>query len=135
MSTGTQTPQSIVSTFTPFGPPVLSTHGFPKRVLLASTQPFAQEFIDATPYAESASQWLISLLDLLAGIVNRSEDLSLVVVTETEYQQLLAVLEDLIWGVGQDEDHPLSDITALVGVLIKSYEDAYFPKLADLYPD
>ena len=75
MPTGMQTPQNILSTFTPFGPPVLSAHGFPKRVLLASTQPFAQEFIDATPYPESAAQWLISLLDLLAGIANWHEDL------------------------------------------------------------
>ena len=87
MSTGMQTPQNILSTFAPFGPPVLSAHGFPKRVLLASAQPFAQEFIDATPYPESAAQWLISLLNLLAGIVDQSKDLSRIVVTETEYQQ------------------------------------------------
>ena len=92
MSTGIQTPQSILSTFTPFGPPVLSAHGFPKRALLASAQPLAQEFIpDATPYPESAAQWLISLLDLLAGIANRHEDLDHIVVTETEYQRLSAV--------------------------------------------
>ncbi len=58
MSTGMQTPQNILSTFMPFGPPVL-THGLPKRALLASTQPFAQEFIDAIPYPESAAQWLV----------------------------------------------------------------------------
>ena len=28
MSTGMQTSQDILSTFTPFGPPVLSTHSF-----------------------------------------------------------------------------------------------------------
>ena len=135
MSTGIQTPQSIVSTFTPFGPPILSAHGFPKRVLLASTQPFAQEFIDATPYSESAAQWLISLLDLLAGIVNRNEDLSHVAITETEYQQFSTILDDLVYGVGEDENHPLSAAMALVGVLIKTYEDQHFPKLMDLYPE
>ena len=76
MPTETQTPQNILSTFTPFGPPVLSAHGFPKRVLLASVQPFTQEFIDATHYPESAAQWLTDLLNLLGGIVNRSGDLS-----------------------------------------------------------
>ena len=96
---------------------------------------FSQEFVEATSHPEAAARWLIDLLNLFAGIVNRSEDLCRVVVTETEYQQLLAVLEDLIWGVGQDEDHPLSDTMALVGVLIKSYKDAHFPKLADLYPE
>ena len=135
MSTEMQTPQNILSTFAPFGPPVLSAHGFPKRVLLASTQPFAQEFIDAIPYPESAAQWLISLLDLLAGIVNRHEDLGHIVVTETEYQRLSAVLDDFVYGVGEDETHPLSAAMALVGMLIKTYEDQHFPKLMDLYPE
>ena len=135
MSTGIQTPQSILSTFTPFGPPVLRAHGFPKRVLLASAQPLAQEFIDATPFPESAAQWLISLLDLLAGIANRHEDLNHIVVTETEYQRLSAVLDDLVYGVGDDENHPLSAAMALIGTLIKTYEDQHFPKLMDLYPE
>ena len=133
MSTGMQTPQNILSTFTPFGPPVLSAHGFPERVLLASAQPFAQKFIDAA--SESAAQWLISLLDLLGGIANRYEDLDHIVITETEYQQLSAVMDNLIYSVGEDEDHPLSAAMALVGVLIKVYEDQHFPKLADLYPE
>ena len=135
MSTGIQTPQSILSTFTPFGPPVLRAHGFPKRVLLASAQPLAQEFIDATPFPESAAQWLISLLDLLAGIANRHEDLDHIVVTETEYQRLSAVLDDLVYGVGDDENHPLSAAMTLVGVLIKTYEDQHFPKLTNLFPE
>ena len=135
MSTIMQTPESILSTFTPYGPPVLNTHGFPRKVLLASAQPFAQEFIDATPYPESAAQWLMGLLNLLAGIVNRNEDLSRVVVTEAEYQQLSAVLDDLIYGVGEDEDHPLSAAMALVGTLIKRHEDQHFPKLVDLFPE
>ena len=135
MSTEMQTPQNILSTFTPFGPPVLSAHNLPKRVLLASAQPFAQEFIDAIPYPESAAQWLISLLNLLADIVNRNEDLNRVAVTETEYQQLSAILDDLVYGVGEDENHPLSAAMALVGMLIKTYEDQHFPKLVDLYPE
>lgn len=57
---------------------------------------------------ESATQWLISLLDLFAGIVNRNKDLSRVVITETEYQQLSEIMDDLIYGVGDDENHPLS---------------------------
>ena len=57
-----------------------------------------QESVDAVPYPESAAQWLLSLLDVLAGIVNRNRDLSRVMVTETEYQQLSAVLDDLnLW--------------------------------------
>ena len=135
MSIGMQTPHSIVSMFRPFEPQVLNAYGTPKQGLLASTQPMAQEFVEATSHPETAARWLTDLLNLLAGIVNRNEDLNRVVVTETEYQQLLAVLEDLIYGVGEDEDHPLSETMALVGVLIKAYEDAHFPKLADLYPE
>ena len=135
MSTGMQTSQNIFLTFIPFGPPVLSAHDLPKRVSLASAQPFAQEFIDATPYPESAAQWLVSLLHLLAGIVNWNEDLTRTVITETEYKQLSAVLDDFVYGVGEDENHPLSAAMALVGVLIKVYEDQHFPKLTDLYPE
>ena len=75
---------------------------------LKSTQPSTQESVDVAPHPDSATQWLIDLLNLLAGIVNRNEDLSLLTVTETEYQQLSAVLDDLIYGVGDDENHPLS---------------------------
>ena len=91
-----------------------------------------QESVDAVSYPESQLQWLVSLLNLLAGIVNRNEDLSSVVVTETEYQQLSAVMDDLIYGVGDDENHPLSAAMTLVGSLIKAYEDEHFPKLIDL---
>ena len=130
-----QTPQSILSTFMPFGPPVLSTHGFPKKVLLASAQPLAKAFIDIAPYPESAAQWLISLLNLLIDIANRNEDFNRVMITEAEYQQLSAVLDDLIYGVGDDENHPLSAAMTLVGGLMKTYEDQHSQKLVDIYPE
>ena len=135
MSTGMRTPENILSTFTPFGPPILSAQGFPKRVLLPSAQPFAKTFIDVAPYPESAAQWLISLLNLLIDIANRNEDLNRVMITETEYQKLSVILDDLIYGVGDDENHPLSAAMTLVGVLMKTYEDQHFPKLVDLYPE
>ena len=94
-----------------------------------------QEPVDAASYPKSESQWLISLLNLLAGILNRNEDLSRVVITETEYQQLSAVMDDFVYGVGEDEDHPLSAAMTLVGTLIKAYEDEHFPKLVDLFPE
>ena len=94
-----------------------------------------EESVDAVSYPEDELQWLISLLDLLVGIVNRNENLSRVVVTETEYQQLAAVLDDLIYGVGDDENHPLSAAMTLVGTLMKTYQDRHFPKLVDLYPE
>ena len=45
------------------------------------------------------------------------------------------MLDDLIYGVGDDESHPLSAAMALVGTLIKTYEDQHFPKLAELFPE
>lgn len=100
-----------------------------------STQPPTQESVNVTPCPDRTTQWLIDLLNLLVGIVNRNEDLSRLTVTETEYQQLLAVLDDLIYGVGDDERHPLSAAMTLIGRLIKTYEDQHFPKLVDLYPE
>ena len=94
-----------------------------------------QEPVDAASYSKSESQWLVSLLNLLAGILNRNEDLSYVAITETEYQRLSAVMDDLIYGVGEDENHPLSAAMTLVGTLIKVYEDEHFPKLIDLFPE
>lgn len=135
MSTITRTPQNILSTFTPFGPPILSAQGFPKRVLPPSAQPFAKAFINVVPYSESAAQWLISLLNLLIAIANRNEDLNRVMITETEYQKLSVILDDLIYGVGDDENHPLSAAMTLVGALMKTYQDRHFPKLVDLYPE
>lgn len=129
MSTGTQTPQSIVSTFASFGPAFLRTRS------LTSVQPPAHESVDSVPSLESTSQWIVSLLNLLAGIVNRNNDFSSIMVTETEYQQLSAVMDDLIYGVGGDENHPLSAAMTLVGVLIKAYEDQHFPKLTELFPE
>ncbi|MDE0010409.1 MAG: hypothetical protein OXU36_04655 [Candidatus Poribacteria bacterium] len=94
-----------------------------------------QKSAETSSHPESESQWLVSLLNLLADIVNQNYILDRVKVTETEYQQLLAILDDLIYGVGEDEDHPLSIAMALVGSLIKAYEDEHFPKLIDLFPE
>ena len=94
-----------------------------------------QKLTQVTPYPESAAQWLVGVFNLLTNIVNRNEDLDRVVVTETEYQQLLEVLDDLIYGVGEDENYPLLAVMVLVGILIKAYEDQHFPKLADLFPE
>ena len=135
MLTRTQTPQNIFSTFTPFEHGVLSTRGSSKHVSLASGQPPVQEHVDVPTYPETATQWLVSLLSLLTSIVNRNKDLSRLMVTETEYQQLSAVMDDLIYGVGEDENHALSAVMTLIGVLIKTYEDQHFPKLVDLYPE
>jgi len=128
-------PKNLLSTFSPFVPPVLRAHDLQERTLPASTQPFTKEFVHVTPYPESAAEWLINLLDLFTGIINRNNDLSCVVITETEYKQLSGVLDELIYSVGEDETHPLSATMTLIGVLIKMYEDQHLPKLTTLFPE
>ena len=48
---------------------------------------------------------------------------------ESEYQRLVAVLDDLIDVVGEDEDHPLASLMEVIGVLIEKYEEEHVPEL------
>lgn len=43
--------------------------------------------------------------------------------TESEYNNLVALLDNLIDEVGENEKHPLSSLMETVGSLIESYED------------
>lgn len=49
--------------------------------------------------------------------------------TEEEYDQLVALLDQIIDEVGEDETHPLASLMEVVGVLIERYEDEYVPEL------
>jgi HTH-type transcriptional regulator/antitoxin HigA len=49
--------------------------------------------------------------------------------TETEYRQLVTLLDDLIDEVGEDEMHPLASLMDVIGVLIEWYEDEHVPEL------
>ena len=51
---------------------------------------------------------------------------------ESEYQQLVAILDDLIDGVGENENHPLASIMEVIGVLIERYEEEHVPELAEV---
>ena len=51
--------------------------------------------------------------------------------TEAEYQQLVALLDDLIDEVGEEETHPLASLMEVVGVLIEQYETVYVPELQE----
>ena len=48
---------------------------------------------------------------------------------ESEYQQLVAILDDLIDVVGENEDHPLASMIEVIGVLIERYEEEHVPEL------
>ncbi|MDJ0594436.1 MAG: hypothetical protein QNJ72_31420 [Pleurocapsa sp. MO_226.B13] len=49
--------------------------------------------------------------------------------TETEYQRLVSLLDDLIDEVGEDESHPLASLMEIIGLLIESYESKNVPEL------
>jgi HTH-type transcriptional regulator/antitoxin HigA len=49
---------------------------------------------------------------------------------EKEYDRLVALLDDLIDEVGEDEAHPLASMMEVVGVLIEKYEDDNVPELS-----
>jgi HTH-type transcriptional regulator / antitoxin HigA len=49
--------------------------------------------------------------------------------TEEEYNQIVALLDQLIDEVGEDESHPLASLMEILGVLIEHYENAHVPEL------
>jgi HTH-type transcriptional regulator/antitoxin HigA len=51
---------------------------------------------------------------------------------ESEYQRLVAVLDNLIHEVGEDENPPLVSLMEVVGVLIEKYEDEHVPELSKI---
>lgn len=49
--------------------------------------------------------------------------------TEEEYNQIVALLDQLIDEVGENESHPLASLMEVLGVLIEDYEITHVPKL------
>ena len=54
---------------------------------------------------------------------------ALVPPTDSEYQQLVGLLDSLIDEVGEDESHPLTSFMEVVGILIEKYEDEHVEEL------
>ncbi len=50
--------------------------------------------------------------------------------TEEEYRQLVAMLDNLIGEVGENESHPLASLMEIIGVLIENYEAEHVPELS-----
>ncbi|MGH9820593.1 MAG: hypothetical protein ACRD43_10530 [Pyrinomonadaceae bacterium] len=48
---------------------------------------------------------------------------------DTEYDRLVAMLDDLIDQVGEDESHPLASLMDVLSALIENYENANVPEL------
>ena len=49
---------------------------------------------------------------------------------DSEYWQLVSILDELIDVVGEDENHPLASLMDVIGVLVEKYEDEHVPELA-----
>lgn len=49
--------------------------------------------------------------------------------TEEQYQRLVALLDELIDEVGENEAHPLASLMEIIGVLIEHYEAEHIPEL------
>lgn len=49
--------------------------------------------------------------------------------TGEEYNTLVALLDELVDEVGEDESHPLASLVEVIGVLIEKYEDENVPEL------
>jgi HTH-type transcriptional regulator/antitoxin HigA len=49
--------------------------------------------------------------------------------SEEEYYRLVALLDELIDEVGEDETHPLASLMEIVGVLIERFEEEHVPEL------
>ena len=48
---------------------------------------------------------------------------------ETEYNRLIAMLDNLIDEVGEDETHPLASLMDVLSALIENYENDNVPEL------
>lgn len=48
--------------------------------------------------------------------------------TEDDYNRLVAMVDELIDTVGEDEDHPLASLMETLGTLIEAYEDEHVPE-------
>lgn len=49
---------------------------------------------------------------------------------DDDYERLVAMLDNLIDQVGEDESHPLASMMDVLSALIENYENAHVPELA-----
>ena len=88
------------------------------------------------PYPETSYQWLVEVLDGLIDFRKRHGHYGVIDLSEVEYQWFFDdVLNELICSVGENKKHPLAPLMEFVIRLIDNYEDAYVPKLTELFPE
>ena len=86
-------------------------------------------------YPESAYQWLVEVLDGLIDFGGRHGHHDVINLSEDEYQWLDDVLEELIYSVGENQNHLLASLMVFITRFIANYEEAYVPKLTELFPE
>lgn len=69
-------------------------------------------------------------LENIAGIWPTIKNIFSVPHTETEYENLVLLLDALIDKIGEDESHPLSSLMESIGSLIESYENNNLPAIS-----
>ena len=88
------------------------------------------------PYPETAYQWLVEVLDGLIDFRRRHGHYGVIDLSKVEYQWFFDdVLNELICSVGENKKHPLAPLMEFIIRLIDNYEDAYVPKLTELFPE
>lgn len=87
------------------------------------------------PYPETAYQWLVETLDGLIDFGQRHGHYGVINLSDSEYEWLDDVLEELICSVGENESHPLAPLMDFIIRIIANYEDKYVPKLTELFPE
>ena len=106
--------------------------------LLDNSKPVQTRTSESTrppPYPETAYQWLAKVLDGLIDFGQRHGHYGVIKLTKDEYQWLDDILEELIYSVGEDENHPLALLMDFIIRIIANYEDAYVPRLTELFPE
>lgn len=67
-------------------------------------------------------------LDTATKIRPQISNLVSVPLTQEEYDRAVALLDELIDEVGENEQHPLASLMDTLGTLIEAYEDANLPE-------
>ena len=65
----------------------------------------------------------------VAETLTQSAEFIFVPTKETEYEQLVELLDEITDIVRDNEFHPLAKMMDVIGVLIEDYEDEHFPDL------
>lgn len=96
-----------------------------------SLQVCVQE-VNSSTYSDDDYEWLVEVLNGLGYIVKRNMKDNFTKLTETDYNTLDSVLKELIYIVGDNDEHPLAPLMDFIGVVTTMYEQEHFLQLTDI---